>query len=309
MSARQAKVAVMSAVQARPEKPDPSRYRRPRAIPQPGVFKTSRFLAGLRATGIALWTLWLAVLNLRSILAKRGVTPAVTMQWHKMTQRIAAIDVRVTGTPIRDRPVLFVANHASYLDIVVLGALLPCSFVSKSEVRDWPIFGWLAVQQRTVFIERDPRKADRHLSEMKQRIEDGGCLVLFPEGTSSDGSRVLPFKSALFQSASIEFPKTGQIEVQTVSIAYNRLDGMPMGRALRPLYTWFGDMELVPHLMGWLGLGTVGVDVVFHEPLRMADVGGRKELAQATQRACTHGLQTALRNAPQPSSPMVQAAS
>ncbi|MDF1748030.1 MAG: lysophospholipid acyltransferase family protein [Alphaproteobacteria bacterium] len=296
----------MNAVQARPETPAPDSYRRPRAAPQPGFFKTSRLLGALRATGIGLWTLWLALLNLRSILAKRGVSPSVTLKWHKMTQRIAAIDVRVIGAPIRDRPVLFVANHASYLDIVVLGALLPCSFVSKSEVRDWPIFGWLAVQQRTVFIERDPRKADRHLSEMKQRIEDGGCLVLFPEGTSSDGSRVLPFKSALFQSASIEFPETGQIEVQTVSIAYNRLDGMPMGRALRPLYTWFGDMELVPHLLGWLGLGTVGVDVVFHEPLRMNDVGGRKELAMVTQRACAEGLQSALRNAPQPVNPMAE---
>jgi 1-acyl-sn-glycerol-3-phosphate acyltransferase len=165
----------------------------------------------------------------------------------------------------------------------------------------------LAVQQRTVFIERDPRKADRHLNEMKQRIEDGGCLVLFPEGTSSDGSRVLPFKSALFQSASIEFPETGQIEVQTVSIAYNRLDGMPMGRALRPLYTWFGDMELVPHLMGWLGLGTVGVEVVFHDPVRMADVGGRKQLAAATQSVCEQGLLTALRNAPETGNPLAEA--
>lgn len=296
----------MNAVRAMPDPVSvPGDIRRLREPAVPGALRGSRWLAWARAFGIVAWTLWLALLNLRTVLSNRGVSPAVTMKWHRGVGKIAGIDIRVTGTPIVDRPVLFVANHASYIDIVVLGALLPCSFVSKAEVRDWPGFGWLAVQQRTVFIRRDPRQAAAHLDEMKQRIAEGGCLVLFPEGTSSDGGRVLPFKSSLFQAAVMEFPETDQIEVQTVSIGYSKLDGMVIGRALRPLYTWFGDMELAPHLFGWLGLGSLGVDVVFHAPIRLNDVGGRKQLAAVTETVCAVGLQSALRNTPQSADPNV----
>ncbi len=278
----------------------PAAERRPGWFPAlDGHLKPSRLLGGLRATGIALWTVWMTCLNIRSALSGSGMTPATTMKWHRNVLRLAGIDVTVTGQPVRDRPVMVVANHASYLDIITLGALLPCSFVSKSEVRHWPVFGWMAVQQRTIFIERDPRKAAHHLGEMKARLEQGACLVLFPEGTSTDGGRVLPFKSSLFQAASIEFPETGEIEVQPVSIAYSRLDGMPMGRALRPYYTWYGDMDLAPHLIDWLGLGSLGIDVVFHEPVRLSESGGRKGLAARTQAACAQGVESALRGRPE----------
>lgn len=279
----------------------PAAERRPGWFPAlEGTLKPSRLLGGIRALGITCWTIWMAALNIRSAFGTKGMTPETTMKWHRNVLRLAGIDVTVTGTPVRDRPVMIVANHASYLDIITLGALLPCSFVSKSEVRHWPIFGWMAVQQRTIFIERDPRKAAHHLGEMKERLAQGGCLVLFPEGTSTDGSRVLPFKSTLFQAASIEFPETGEIEVQPVSIAYSRLDGMPMGRALRPYFTWFGDMDLAPHLIDWLGLGTLGIDVVFHEPVHLSDSGGRKGLAARTQAACAQGVESALRGRPTP---------
>lgn len=270
-----------------------------------GRLQPSRLLGWIRAIAILVWTLWMTALNLPSALSGRGMKPATTMRWHRNVLRLAGIDLTVTGEAVRDRPVLFVANHASYLDIVVLGSLLPCSFVSKAEVRSWPAFGWLAVQQRTVFIERDPRQAAQHLGEMRQRLEEGGCLVLFPEGTSSDGSRVLPFKSTLFQTAAIELPETGEIEVQPVSIAYSRLDGMPMGRALRSYFTWYGDMELAGHLIDWLGLGTLGIDLIFHEPTRIGAAGGRKPLAALTQAMSAAGLESALRGRPtvQPAEP------
>ena len=265
-----------------------------------GHLKPSKLLAWLRAIGIIIWTLWLMLLNLRSVLAKRGLAASVTQKWHRNVLNLAGIDVSVHGTPIVDRPALMVSNHASYLDIVVLGSLLPCSFVSKAEVRSWPAFGFLAVLQRTVFIERDRRKAAEHTEEMHRRLSEGGCLVIFPEGTSTDGARVLPFKSTLFQAASIELPETGQIEVQPISIAYSRLDGMPMGRALRSYYTWYGDMDLAPHLIDLLGIGSLGIDVVFHPPVRMKELGDRKALAAHAHHATAMGVEQALKGTPEP---------
>lgn len=264
-----------------------------------GGMNPSRILGWLRALGIVFWTLWVTGWNIRTALRGTGMPAAVTKRWHRNVLRIAGITVKVTGKPVLDRPTLMVSNHASYLDIVALGAILPCSFVAKSEVRGWPAFGWLATQQRTVFIERDPRKAARHLDEMKARLAEGGCVVLFPEGTSSDGTRVLPFKSTLFQTATIDFPETGEIEVQPISIAYTRLDGIPLGRVFRPFYTWYGDMDLAPHLIDWLGLGKLEMEIVFHEPRRIGEAGGRKGLAAATWQASSVGLQSALRGHPE----------
>jgi len=258
-------------------------------------FIPSRFKAYRRAATMVLWTLFTLLMNAPRCISGRGLPAPVTMRWHRLILRIAGVDIQVHGSPILDRPAMFLPNHVSYLDIPVLGSLLPCSFVSKAEVRDWPAFGWLAVQQRTIFIKRDPRKAASQLDEMRERLEEGGCLVLFAEGTSSDGSRVLPFKSSLLQASTMEFDETGQIEVQPVSIAYTQLDGVPMGRALRPFFAWYGDMELAPHLIELLGMGRVGIDVVFHDPIRLADAGNRKQLAQVAWGITADGLSDTLR--------------
>jgi 1-acyl-sn-glycerol-3-phosphate acyltransferase len=263
-----------------------------------GALKPSRLLGWARALGIVGWTLWVTALNLRTALSGKGMPPSVTMKWHRGVRALSGTEVVVTGKPILDRPVLMLSNHVSYLDIVVLASILPCSFVAKAEVASWPGFGWLAKQQRTIFVERDPRRAKGQLEEMKARLQDGACLVLFPEGTSSDGSRVLPFKSSLLQAAEIELAGAGTVEVQTVSIAYTRLDGMPMGRALRPFYAWYGDMELAPHLIDLLGLGSVSVDLVFHEPTRLSHVGDRKSLARLARSACAGGVESALKGPP-----------
>lgn len=278
----------------------PTTRRRVEDDPAPrGALRPSRLLGWARALGIVGWSLWLVALNPRRALSGRGMPPSVTMKWHRGVRWLAGIKVEVTGAPVLDRPALMLSNHVSYLDIVVLGSILPCSFVAKAEVESWPAFGWLAKQQRTVFVQRDPRRAKGQLEDMKRRLQDGGCLVLFPEGTSSDGSRVLPFKSSLLQAAEIELPDTGQVEVQTISIAYSRLDGMPMGRALRPLFAWYGDMDLAPHLIDLLGIGTITVDLTFHDPRRLAQAGDRKQLAKMSQSTCAWGVEAALKGAPE----------
>ena len=139
-----------------------------------------------------------------------------------------------------DQACLIAANHVSWLDIPVLSAALPVSFVAKQEVSGWGIFGSLARLQRSVFVNRDRRHTTgESRDEIQERLKAGDTLVLFAEGTSTDGNRVLQFRSAFFASA-----ETDGLIVQPVTIAYDGHWGLPMTRRRRPFYAWYGDMEL-----------------------------------------------------------------
>src|SRR5205814_10540746 len=169
-------------------------------------------------------------------------------------------------------------NHVSYLDITVFGSLIAGSFIAKTEVARWPLFGWLARLQRSVFIDRKVRSTAAQRDSIAGRLAAGDALILFPEGTSGDGNRVLPFKSALFSVA--DSAATGPITVQPVSIAYTRLNSMPIGRRYRPLFAWYGAMAMAPHLWRVLGLGMIEVVVEFHPATTLAACGSRKMLAR-----------------------------
>ena len=135
---------------------------------------------------------WLAV-ALR--LPARRLIPVV---YHRAICRLLGVRIRIVGNPPRRGPVLLVANHVSWLDICVLTALAPVVFVAKREVATWPLFGLLAKLQRSVFIDRTRRAATRDTNaEIAARLAEGDPVVLFAEGTSSDGNRVLPFRSSL----------------------------------------------------------------------------------------------------------------
>jgi len=198
--------------------------------------------------------------------------------------------------------VLLTANHSGWLDIPILSAVAPVSFVAKHEINLWPFFGTLARLQRTVFIRRARSKALEDRDNIRRRLSDGDALVIFPEGTSSDGNRVLPFKSALLSAAELTMDDPGggtarHAPVQPVSVAYVGLHGLPMGRENRPLFAWYGDMELVSHLWRAFEAGPIDVVVELHEPLTIDDVGGRKELAAAAETAVRGGLVRALSGA------------
>jgi 1-acyl-sn-glycerol-3-phosphate acyltransferase len=221
------------------------------------------------------------------------------MWYHRQTCRIMGLRVEQRGEQSAARPTLFVSNHVSYADIEVLGSLIKASFVAKAEVREWPIFGWLARLQRSVFVERRPGRAAESRDEMGERLRAGDSLILFPEGTTSDGNRILPFKSALFSVA--EQRIDGQpVTVQPVSVAYAKLDGMPMGRYLRPYVAWYGAMELGGHFARLFGLGTVTVIVEFHPPVTIDRFGGRKALSAYCQAQVGRGVVAALTGRPQP---------
>ena len=202
----------------------------------------------------------------------------IPMLYHRGCCRIMGLDVSVTGRMEQDRPILFISNHSSYLDIIVLAAMVPGCFVAKSEVAGWPFFGFLAKLQRTVFVDRRSRNVGAHHDQLRQRLEAGDNLILFPEGTSSDGNRTLPFKSALFAAAGLQIGDR-PITVQPVSITCTALDDLPIGRRFRPFYAWYGDMDLLPHLWGMAGMGRMTVSVAFHPPTSLPQAGSRKALA------------------------------
>jgi lyso-ornithine lipid O-acyltransferase len=254
----------------------------------------------LRLARLALYLAWtlglMPVQWVGLVLGCRWVSTLPTF-YHRWCCRILGFRVRTIGRPTAERPVLFAANHVSYTDITVLGSLIAGSFIAKSEVANWPFFGWLAKLQRTVFVDRRIRNTATQRDAISERLAVGDALILFPEGTSGDGNRTLPFKTALFGAAAT----SGRpVRVQPVSLAYTRLDGIPIGRAYRPFFAWYGAVGLVTHLWGMIGLGTVEVVVQFHPPTLLADCGSRKALAGYCYARIAGGVAGALFGRPQP---------
>jgi 1-acyl-sn-glycerol-3-phosphate acyltransferase len=256
-------------------------------MPPPGsVLRLVRLVAYCALT-LPLMPVQAAFLLLRSALAERF--PPV---YHRLVCRILGIVIERQGAVSGARPTLFVANHTSYLDIEILGASIPGSFISKADVDGWPLFGWLARLQRTVFIDRKRRSIRHQRDAVGARLRAGDRLILFPEGTSGNGQRLLPFKSALF--GAVMDTADRDITVQPVSVAYLRLDGMPLGRSYRPLFAWYGDMTLAPHLWTMLGLGRLGVRVTFHPAVSAAAFASRKALSEHCATVIAAGLSAAL---------------
>ncbi len=228
-------------------------------------------------------------------LRARGLAERIPRFFHGICLRVLGIHIERRGTLSAARPTLFVSNHSSYLDITVLGALIPGCFVAKTEVARWPIFGLLAKLQRTVFVDRRRNSTQQQRDSIAGRLAAGDNLILFPEGTSNDGNRTLPFRSALLSVA--EPAHNGShapLVVQPVSIAYTLLTGMPIGHSLRPLVAWYGDMGLADHLWQFLRLGNLTVVVRLHDPVTIDQFGSRKALTDYCYGAVAEGVTAAL---------------
>ncbi|CAO3414188.1 lysophospholipid acyltransferase family protein [Azospirillum argentinense] len=255
---------------------------------------------GLRLAVYLLWTLLLVPVQALAVAVRSPLRFRIPRFYHRVCTAILGIGVVVRGERAMDGPVLFVSNHSSYLDITVLGSVIPGSFVAKSEVAGWPFFGALAKLQQTVFVERKARSGvEKQRDELGARLDAGDSLILFPEGTSSDGNRTLPFKTALFAVAARRIGDR-PLTVQPVSIAPTRLDGIPMGIAFRPCYAWYGDMDLAPHLWTVFTLGRMTVEVEFHPPVTIDGFSSRKALADHCQRAVARGVERAVSGKPPP---------
>lgn len=207
--------------------------------------------------------------------------------WYRTIARLVGVQLEIVGKRVSG-PVLFVSNHVSWLDILVLGSVLPrAAFIAKREVAGWSIFGRCATLANSLFIDRTRRHASLdQTKEMQARLARGDSLILFAEGTSSDGTSIRPFKSALFAVAE-QFP---ELVVQPVSLVYTHVNGIPVSRADRCRIGWFGDMELLSHVIELIAMGTIRAEVRLHPPFSFADAGSRKTLARECERLVAAGM-------------------
>ena len=211
--------------------------------------------------------------------------------------RLVGLQVRVIGAaagPADGRPMVFVSNHSSWLDIPVLGGRLHACFVSKDEVGSWPFVATIARLGRTVFVSRQRHATGRERDVLRERLAAGDNLLLFPEGTTSDGSRVLPFRSALFAIAEGPIRRCSSRSRWCT----DRLGGLPTGRASRPMFAWYGDMDLASHFWRFAQGRGLRVTILLHPPLDPARFASRKALSHAVWQVVADGASTLRQNRP-----------
>ncbi|EHH69411.1 1-Acyl-sn-glycerol-3-phosphate acyltransferase [Gluconobacter morbifer G707] len=260
----------------------------------------------VRLVLVLLWGFWIC--SIQGILIRLPGPAKILFPrlFWKGIGRILGIRTRVVGRiagGVRSRkdvergarPVVYVANHCSWLDIVVIGSVLPVVFVAKGEIGAWPLIGSAARVGGTIFVSRNRRDTGREVAEMAARLRSGSDIVLFPEGTSSDGSRVLQFMSSFFAIAKPgrlerkEAEKAPPVLIQPISLVYDRLEGLPVGRSRRNVFSWYGDMDLTPHIWSFGQWRSMGATLLMHPPLDPDDFKSRKQLANATFQAVNEG--------------------
>ncbi len=219
---------------------------------------------------------------------RRPVTPYITQFVCRNAFRVLGMTFRSTGELMTGKGAV-VSNHASWLDIFALNARKRIYFVSKAEVASWPGIGWLARATGTVFIERDRKRAREQTELFEARLRAGHKLLFFPEGTSTDGLRVLPFKTTLF-AAFFTDSLRDRMQIQPVTLVYFAPDGQP-----ERFYGWWGEMAFGPHLLATLAARRQGsVEVIYHAPVRVAEFANRKALARYCENSVRAGLDAAL---------------
>lgn len=214
---------------------------------------------------------------------RRPLTGWITVYVCKLALAIIGLRRVVRGTPMRQNGAS-VANHASWLDVFVLNADAPLYFIAKSEVAGWAGIGWLARATGTEFVVRERKEAANQVRKLRARMNYGHHLLFFPEGTSTDGLDVLPFKPTLFAA----FLETG-LSIQPVSVRYVAPTGVD-----KRFYGWWGDMEMLPHLLITLGCWRQGhVEVTYHDPVPISENTERKQLAKTLEATVRSSVVTA----------------
>ncbi len=236
------------------------------------------------------------------VIPGRGRIVFARLYWAMMCG-LMGLRVRVIGQVAgAGRPIVFASNHSSWLDVLVLGGRLDACFVAKSEVGTWPVVSLIARLGRTVYVSRRATRTGRERDDMQGRLGSGDNLILFPEGTSSDGSRVLPFRSAFFAIAD----GPARALIQPVSVVYDQLAGLPMGRASRPVFAWYGDMDLGGHFWRLAQHRGLRATVLLHQPIDPAHYPSRKALSAAVYAVVADGAAMLRQN--RPATPIAQPA-
>jgi len=229
-------------------------------------------------------------------IVKYGKLEQIPMLFHRGCCRILGLRIQTSGELSARHPVLFVSNHISYLDIFVLGGIVPGCFIAKSEVASWPILGSLAKIQNTLFFERKGNRVRSQIQVMENHLRGGGNLILFPEGTSTEGVHVEPFKSTLFHAAELELATP--ITIQPITISYTLWKGRTMTQAIREYFAWYGPMPFASHFYNMMGMGSATVELKFHTPVQLKDFESRKACAEYCYQQVSNALENSLTDKP-----------
>ena len=238
------------------------------------VFRLGCVISAIIITTLILYP-WLAA---SSRLGYRQGQRLVPKLYHRVIRALLGIRISIEGIPSARRPLLVVANHTSWLDIVIISSFLPVVFVAKHEVASWPIFGWLAQLQRSIFVNRDRREQIYNtISCIADALASGEVVAIFPEGTSTDGTHVLPFRSALVGAVRETLRRAENLPaifIQPVSVAY-------VG-ANRRLAIWAREDEIqfVPHLLQVISLQRIDVALAWGDPIPADISSDRKVLTK-----------------------------
>lgn len=196
--------------------------------------------------------------------------PVLPRIFFRLLARGLGLSITRVGAPLAGRTVLIVSNHISWLDIIAIAASMNVTFVAKADVARWPMVGFLAALAKTIFVDRTRRTATGAThGQMARRLSEGGAVLLFAEGTSDVGLRVLPFRSALMgaASAALDTGTAQDIPIQPMAIAYTALDGLPIGHNQRARVAWVGDMGLGDNLGAILSTGRIDITLSLAPPL------------------------------------------
>ena len=200
----------------------------------------------------------------------------VPVIFHKLILWLLSVHIECEGRINKAKDSnLYICNHLSYLDIPILGSIFPLRFVAKSEVEFWPLFGFLAKLGKTVFISRNRSDSLNQKNKILTSLLSNEKILIFPEGTTSDGNRVLNFKSSSFSALE------GQnFIVQPIVIVYSDLNGIPINRWLRPVIAWYGDMDLKPHFSKLRSLRPIKVRLIYLNKVKAQNFSSRKDLSK-----------------------------
>lgn len=240
---------------------------------------------------LVLWTLLCIPVQALLLLLPGRAKDRFPKLYYRTLCWLIGLKLQVVGKPTPGAT-LFVSNHTSWLDVLVLGAALEARFVSKSEVATWPLIGWVAKLGRSVFVSRSRGRTGEEARAMADRLKAGEALILFPEGTTSDGARVLPFRSSFFAVAG------HAAQVQPTTVVYDRMGFLPACRRDRPLFAWYGDMETASHAWRLFRRTGTRATLVLHESFDPATLPNRKHMAAEVGRIVSMSAAALRQNRP-----------
>jgi 1-acyl-sn-glycerol-3-phosphate acyltransferase len=230
--------------------------------------------------GAILVRLWASLFR---ISRRWAIVGKLTRNFSTLVRLLLNIKIVRQGEPdlLAEGGRLIVSNHLGYLDGIVLGSLFPVTYVSKKEVKGWPFIGHWVTLIGTIFVDRKSKeKVLLVVEEIAERLRQKSNVLLFPEGTSTDGERLLPFQSAFFAA-----PLMAGAEVAPVTLTYRRINGRPLTNADRDRVYWYGEMEFAGHFWKLLALRSIEVSVTIHPKIEASRYKnnslGRKQLSQA----------------------------